>query len=76
MNTCKTCVHWNQAIAAAYRGPAESGGFCKQEKITEEYGDSSYTNDAMVYSYHEGGSFWTGPDFGCVHHKTVSLSTT
>lgn len=31
-------------------------------------------DDMLVYSYHEGSGFMTGPDFGCVHHKTASLS--
>ena len=42
---------------------------CSNTKLTEEYGSTSYGNDMLVYSYNEGGWFWTGPDFGCVHHK-------
>lgn len=25
--------------------------------------------DHLVYEYSEGGSFWVGPDFGCVHWR-------
>ncbi len=72
MNTCKTCVYWSKE-ETNYK-PQQIGGWCSSEKLVECFGDSSYEPDVLVYSYHEGGSFWTGPDFGCVHHKTASLS--
>jgi hypothetical protein len=26
----------------------------------------------LIYEYSEGGVFWTGPDFGCVHHQSAA----
>ena len=54
MNNCKDC---------AYRS---LGGLCENPNITENCGEEP--SDAMlVYSYREGGSFYVGPNFGCVH---------
>ena len=63
MNTCDTCEHWEKSWSA---------GYCNSDKVrdkrrTEDIEDSA--PDELVYSYSEGGSFWTGPKFGCVHHK-------
>jgi hypothetical protein len=47
-------------------------GVCDNEqKIHEDMcakpgGDQA---DCLVYSYYEGGAFWVGPEFGCVHWK-------
>ena len=73
MNTCKTCKHWTP-YAVAYPGgwhmdpEQRAGGYCKTDKITE-YWYGSYKPDQLVYSYMEGGTFWTGPNFGCIHHS-------
>lgn len=70
MNTCQTCTHW-VPFAVKYpksvRPPVDeaSGGYCRCERIGD---DNRYLPDSLVYSYAEGGSFWTGPAFGCVHH--------
>ena len=65
MLTCKTCLFWSKDVTKA--DWKISGGICTSEKLTEDFG---YEADNLVYSYNEGGSFWTGPEFGCVHHKT------
>jgi hypothetical protein len=71
MNTCKTCVHWKEVV-----WPSEVLHECKSEKIAEDCGQKSpESDDMLIYSYYEGGGFYPGPDFGCIHHKTVSLST-
>lgn len=74
MNHCKTCQFWVKCRAPR---PGELnvrwqiGGTCTKDKLTEEYGDESYVEDALVYSYQEDGHFWTGPEFGCVHHEEI-----
>mgnify|MGYP001611991145 FL=1 len=67
METCKTCQLWRPVVGEFYNKEASNGGICKSGKITEEIG--GYAPDRLVYPYDEGGYFWTGPDFGCVHHK-------
>lgn len=53
---CKTCRHWDD------RGrPADRMYICDNPKVFE--GDELDEADA------ETGCFYTGPDFGCVHHK-------
>ena len=53
----------------------DEGGFCVNEgKIYEDgYGrggrDSSTSDDCLIYSFYEGGDFWVGENFGCVHFK-------
>ena len=37
---------------------------CTNTHLVEEY---PREDDNLVYAYHEGGWFWTGPRFGCVH---------
>jgi hypothetical protein len=64
MNRCETCAWWKGDLY-------KDGRECTNTKIREDrYGDS-YDPDALVYSYYESGSFWTGPQFGCVHHSTA-----
>lgn len=72
MNHCKTCKHWvkYQQTILDDDGSARlkaGGGMCGSEKLTENWGE--HGSDMLVYSYAEGGGFWTGPNFGCVHHQ-------
>jgi hypothetical protein len=66
MNTCNTCAYWSDK--APYSRP---DGFavrmCMSEKLMEDF--YSEGEDTLCYSYSEGGAFYTGPKFGCVHHK-------
>lgn len=62
---CKTCRHW---IPVA-RG--REGGICDSDMLTEDYG-MPYGPAMLVYPYNEGGEFWTGPEFGCVHHAVAT----
>jgi len=39
---------------------------CGCRKLQEDFYD--HETDSLCYSYQEGGAFYTGPDFGCVHH--------
>jgi hypothetical protein len=70
MSTCDTCKHWVPVPVKHprnYQSAAiNAGGLCEHDKIRESDG---HDEDALVYSYLEGGYFWTGPRFGCVHHE-------
>ena len=64
MNKCKNCT---------FRNP---DGFCGHEKIRELWGgdymsekEKEKYKDFLIYGYDEGGSFWVGPEFGCVHFE-------
>ena len=81
---CATCAHWKpyrDLYPGNSWGPRKNaGGLCIEGQHIGEplqlpsvggdhsY-DGTYTADRMVYSYDEGGDFWTGPEFGCVHHQ-------
>lgn len=62
---CQTCWHWEPE--AEY-----GGGYCKSPGLTEDVGGMRGA-DALVYSFFEGGLFWTGPMFGCVHHELKAV---
>ena len=70
MDRCKTCKHWAPCASsiAHWGNDKKAGGICSSDKIVEDYGQG-HGADMMVYPYAEGGEFWTGPDFGCVHHQ-------
>lgn len=60
MKHCKTCT---------WRVDGEEGFECKnREKIGERL-HTHEADDALTYSYDEGGYFRPGPEFGCVHHE-------
>ncbi len=61
---CKTCKYW--LVKERF-----SGGHCGNgDKIAEDDGQD-YLSDMLIYEYSEGGRFWTGPEFGCVHHEEI-----
>lgn len=48
-------------------------GHCQSKKLDEDIGYNNDIKDNMLlYDYTEGGGFWVGPHFGCIHftHKT------
>jgi hypothetical protein len=57
MNLCKDCKHRNK------------DGYCWNEGLQQGtyFMDSPAAHDLLIYTYDEGGGFWVGPDFGCVH---------
>lgn len=77
MDRCKTCKHWAPCASGSRftndENDKKAGGICGSDKIAEEscYNWQGHGADMLVYSYDEGGEFWTGPDFGCVHHQQV-----
>jgi hypothetical protein len=69
---CKTCRFWVLHKNPEYTDGI-AGGFCENDERLHEadYRRPKYGSDHLVYSYYESGSFWTGPEFGCVHHSTA-----
>lgn len=60
MERCKTCTKRDER------------GRCKSEKLDEDYGQSEDKKiDMLIYDYNEGGGFWVGPEFGCIHHNNA-----
>lgn len=77
---CATCRFWMRygydtyapdTLASAQQ---KAGGICTSHKLLESYADGAYAEDTMTYPYNEGGMFWTGPQFGCVHWQAVAPS--
>ena len=52
---CATCVRWDEK--------SPDSGICTSSKLI----GGGYLKDALMCC--EGGYFWTGPQFGCVHHE-------
>ncbi len=65
MKTCRTCKHWASVPDNYYRGFDHS---CESPKFNEG-GSRTGETDCMSYPYEEGGGFFPGPDFGCIHHE-------
>ena len=65
MNTCKTCkYHSTETTDNIIENE------CLHLKIREDYDlPTDDKDDELLYSYHEGGWFVTGDNFGCIHHK-------
>ena len=62
---CKDCKFWDM------KHEYTNGGYCMNESIREDTGKEFCENE-LVYSYEEGGFFWTGAKFGCVNFKEKS----
>ena len=58
-NLCKNC-EWRR----------ESSKDCVNPKLRERGDDDEDENDCLTYSYEEGGMFYVGDNFGCVHFKS------
>lgn len=73
MNRCKTCKFWDRAELdnEFYH---DNMGLCSSNKLNDnDYYDREFRiankEDMLIYQWHEGGNFYTGSEFGCVHHK-------
>jgi hypothetical protein len=68
MNHCETCAYFKPDLEdwRVRLSNGIHGGLCKSPFMKEEY---DHTENSLVYSYSEGGSFWVGPKFGCVNHE-------
>jgi hypothetical protein len=58
MKNCETCKF------------RSNDGYCQNKKLAEDGSQSNEERqDMLLYDYSEGGGFWVGPKFGCVHHS-------
>ena len=67
MNTCQSCAYWNKN-ETPYNGQEYIIRQCENEKLQEGIYLEHQQEDALYYTYEEGGRFYTGPSFGCIHH--------
>ena len=65
MKRCNTCKHWG---GDGWDNPGKKSRQCTNSKKIGESYDVDKESDNLVYGYDEGGRFWAGPAFGCVHH--------
>lgn len=70
--TCKDC-----AFRAVETESSEKVlvGECQNPNLVEEFGDKGAQSEMLIYSYGEGGGFWVGPNFGCVHFEARASLT-
>lgn len=61
--TCGTC---------RYRG---HDGYCTSDKLTERNWAPADTDDTLIYDYSEGGGFWVGENFGCIHYHKNDVNS-
>ena len=64
MNTCKTCKWWDTEPRNVNLSLHRD---CLSEKL-QPGNDADGEPDTLGY-YNEGSKFWSGPDFGCIHHE-------
>ena len=67
MNTCQTCAYWNKN-KTPYGREEYIVRQCENEKLQEGVYRENQQDDVLYYIYEEGGRFYPGPNFGCVHH--------
>lgn len=68
MNTCKTCNFWRFTPKEDVDQSKIRRCYCPSIR-NAEYGLETIPSDGLTYGYDEGAAFYTGPDFGCIHHK-------
>lgn len=65
---CGTCHHRDRA------------GYCQSNKLIEKLDQSCLPDineraDMLIYDYYEGGEFWVGERFGCIHFTPNAKET-
>jgi hypothetical protein len=67
-NYCETCKHRDSTATPA--SPClHNYRVCNNgNKLLEGHGWDD-NDDSLIYAYDEGGCFYVGPKFGCVHHE-------
>jgi hypothetical protein len=73
--TCKDCKHWGDQLRMFGQGdPIENVRQCDSERILDISQDlgaarTAEPDAALVkgVDHWAGATFWTGPEFGCVH---------
>lgn len=75
---CKNCKWWDSENSSLRNNDTfactnpKLGEYCDvRERLGADYESAS---DTLEYEYNEGGSIFTGPDFGCVHFEAKELS--
>lgn len=69
MPRCRTCKHWREDTS-------EDSGKCGALSV-DPYGWADANDDTVrIVVGSKGDGFWTGPDFGCVHHEIETVSPT
>lgn len=59
---CGTCKH------------RDVDGRCRSDKLSEyEHQKDAEKADMLIYDYSEGGGFWVGEQFGCIHHAPNAM---
>jgi hypothetical protein len=68
---CKTCKFRNEEGECTSSKFADNvswyGSYDDTEEEQKEHDEK--VRDMLLYSYDEGGSFFVGEDFGCVHYE-------
>lgn len=64
MERCKTCRWWTE-----WQRWGKPARICDHPKLGED-ADTMGGDDYLSYPYLEGGVFYPGENFGCVHHET------
>jgi hypothetical protein len=66
---CATCKNWTDDTDDMHYMGIKHVRRCASPKLAEPLGipNDVDTSDMLIYSYDEGGRFYTGPNFGCVH---------
>ena len=57
---CKDCEYWKTLNG--------NKKYCKSPKFTDDF-YPEIADDMLAYEYSEGGLFFTGQLFGCLHFK-------
>ncbi len=63
---CKDCNHWE---FNKYKNAHQ----CTSPKLEDGFDFKDQVADGLQYEYLEGGSFFPGPMFGCIHFETGKL---
>lgn len=66
MGTCRTCDFWHRHRRGAAYGSCYAGKLVQKEPPPPSDGFSFYGHDGFENC---AAYFYTGPDFGCIHHE-------
>lgn len=66
MKKCNSCIFWEKDPKSI--GPL---GQCENPQFSDMLHEGIDQDNAVIYSFAEGGSFNTGKNFGCIHHKSM-----
>ena len=61
MNTCKDCKWWQDVVHRKHK-------YCNHPDLMPLDDTADYKLDSLLY-WDKNEKFWSGPDFGCIHHE-------